>query len=136
MVDKTTPKKKLVVKTEQYVDELNTAEKTDLKQKSVVGIDPNMSDLLYCVNEDASKRYRYTQNQRRQETKMKKYQQIILNEKNNIKVDGKMITEWETALSDYNHKTVNIEQFKAFIKTKLLVNSKLRNSMKTDYIAN
>ena len=119
------PKKKLVVKAEQYVDDLDAEEKTDLKQKSVVGIDPNMSDLVYCVNEDASKRYRYTQNQRRQETKMKKYQQIILNEKNHTKVEGKMITEWETALSDYDHKTVNIEQFKAFIKTKLLVNSKV-----------
>jgi hypothetical protein len=115
----------LVVRWEQYIDDLSADETEGLKQKAVVGIDPNMSDLLYCVNEDASKQYRYTQNQRRQETKVKKYRQIMLNEKNHTTVEGRSIIEWESNLSTYDRKTVDSDRFKAFIKAKLLVNSKV-----------
>ena len=124
-VSKKAPKKKLVVRREQCIDDL-TADKTEgLKQKPVVGIDPNMSDLLYCVNEDASKQYRYTQNQRRQETKTKKYRQIMLNEKNHTAVDSRSITEWGSYLAAYDRKTIDSDKCKAFIKAKLLVNSKV-----------
>ena len=46
----------------------------------IVAIDPGKCDLIYCVdnsNKEANK-FRYSQNQRRKETKMKKYNNIIL----------------------------------------------------------
>jgi len=92
----------------------------------VVGIDPNMGDLLFCVNEYGSRKFRYTQNQRRQETRYKRYKQIILNERNHSFVEGRTIIEWETDLIHYNHRTVNLIDFKAYVRAKLLVSSKIR----------
>ena len=89
-----------------------------------------MSDLLYCANEDASEQFRYTQNQRRQETKKKKYDQIIQNAKNHEYVEGRSITQWETELSRHSHKTVLFEGFKAYVQAKLLVNSKIETFYK------
>jgi hypothetical protein len=37
---------------EQYIDELTSAERTELVNKKVVGFDPNMSDLVFCVDSD------------------------------------------------------------------------------------
>ena len=39
---------------------VSTDETKVLKDKAVVDIDPNISDLLYCVNRDAFKQYIYT----------------------------------------------------------------------------
>lgn len=63
---------------EQYIDELKNKDYNELKDKKIVAIDPNMSDLLYCVDDDNKDRnfFRYTQNQRRKETKHKKYRNI------------------------------------------------------------
>lgn len=58
-----------------------------------------------------------TQNQRRQITKIKKYRQIMLNEKNeknHTLVDSRNLREWE-----HKFKTAGSDRFKAFIKTKL-----------------
>lgn len=125
LVGKKAPKKKQKVARESYIEDMSIEETEALKGKAVVGIDPNMSDLLYCVSEDARKQYRYTQNQRRQETKAKKYRQILLNEKNHTTVGGRKVTDWETDLSVFDHKTVDSARFKAFIKAKLEVNSKV-----------
>lgn len=85
-----------------------------------------MCDLLYCCNEDASKQFRYTQNQRQKEMKSKTYQQILLNEKNHCEpVDGRTISEWESDISNHNSKTVSPTKFSNYIRTKLLVNSKI-----------
>ena len=113
-----------VPKREQYVDELD--DYSNLKGKKIVAIDPNLSDLLYCVDSDKRDRnfYRYTQNQRRKETKLKKYQNIILEHKNE-KIDGKTIIELETELSLYNRKTLKIEEFKKYIQKKNEINHKL-----------
>lgn len=122
---KRAPKRKQAVVREQYIDDLTPEQNEALAPRKVVGIDPNMSDLLYCVNEDATKQFRYTQNQRRQETKAKKYQQIVLNEKNHTTIDGRTVVEWESDLSAHNRKTVSEDGFKGYIKEKLLVNSKV-----------
>lgn len=49
-------------KKEQDIDELKSYSK--IKNKKIVAIDPNMSDLLYCVDGDNKERnfFRYTQN--------------------------------------------------------------------------
>ena len=58
-------------KKELYIDDLD--DWSHLKNKKQICIDPNMSDLLYCSEENTKKQFRYTQDQRRKETKVKKY---------------------------------------------------------------
>ena len=117
--------KPAVVASEEYVDDLSSDERARLRTRKVVGIDPNMSDLLYCVDEDASHHYRYTQNQRRRETKAKKYREIVLKERNHTRIQGRTVAEWESDLSAHNHKVVDSERFKSYVRAKLLVNSKV-----------
>ncbi|CAL8461643.1 g1174 [Coccomyxa elongata] len=84
--------KPAVVASEEYVDDLSSDARKSLRIRKVVGIDPNMSDLLYCVDEYASHHYRYTQNQRRRETKAKKYREIVLKERNHTRIQGRTVT--------------------------------------------
>jgi len=118
-VGKPLPSSKKGISRELYIDELNT----DLRNKKIVGIDPGKEDLIYCVDgasKDAN-HFRYSQNQRRKETKMKKYNNIILAMKSN-KIQGKTIIEYETELSSYNRKTLNIYKFKEYLQTKNRIN--------------
>ena len=80
-----------------------------------------LSDLLYCVDGDDKERnfFRYTQNQRRKETKHKKYRNIIL------QLKDKKVIELETELSKYNRKTLNYDEFKKYIGKKNEINIKL-----------
>jgi len=106
---------------ELYIDELE--DYSELQNKKIVGIDPGKEDLIYCVDgatKDAN-HFRYSQNQRRKETKMKKYNNIILAMKSN-KIQGKTIIEYETELSSYNRKTLNIVKFKEYLQAKNRIN--------------
>ena len=106
---------------ELYIDELT--DYTDLQNKKIVGVDPGKDDLIYCVD-GASKDaniFRYSQNQRRNETKLKKYNNIILAMKTN-KIQGKTIIEYETELSNFNRKTLNLDRFKEYIQSKNRIN--------------
>ena len=67
---------KVSLNTEKYIDELTENEYDNLKNKNIVAIDPNLSDLIYCINDKGNK-FRYTQDQRRKETKAKKYRNIL-----------------------------------------------------------
>jgi transposase len=90
---------------ELYIDELN--DYSHLQGKKIVGIDPGKEDLIYCVDgasKDANV-FRYSQNQRRKETKMKKYKNIMLGMKTK-KINGKNVIEYETELSKHNRKTL------------------------------
>ena len=109
---------------EQYVDELRDT--SELQGKTIVAIDPNMSDLLYCVDGDTRGRtqFRYTQDQRRKETKQKKYQKIQQLYKQEL-VDGKSVVEWETELSLFNKKTLSMETFKEYLQKKNQLNHAL-----------
>lgn len=127
LVGKRLPKAKKCDKREQYIDDLSESDCETLSPRKVVGIDPNMSDLLFCSNEDGSEQFRYTQNQRRHEVNVKRYEQITQKEKKRThnRVDGRTIQDWETDLSAHNHRTVDRDRFKAYIKAKLFVNSKI-----------
>lgn len=121
LVGKRLPNAKKGVSKELYIDELN--DYSALHNKKIIGIDPGKEDLIYCVD-DASKDanvFRYSQNQRRKETKMKKYNNIILGMKTN-KIQGKSVIEYETELSLYNRKTLCIDKFKAYIAEKNRIN--------------
>lgn len=121
LVGKKLPNSKKGTTKELYIDELD--DYSTLQNKTIVGIDPGKEDLIYCVD-DASKDanvFRYSQNQRRKETKMKKYNNIILAMKTN-KIEGKTIIEYETELSHYNRKSLQITKYKEYLQEKNRIN--------------
>jgi hypothetical protein len=64
----------------EYIEKAKITE--EMKHKKIVCIDPGMSDLIYCGaknDKDELETFRYTQNQRRLETRNKKYNKIIDN---------------------------------------------------------
>jgi hypothetical protein len=109
---------------ERYIDEVT--DYTPLRDKRVVAIDPNMSDLLYCVDGDTKDqtKFRYTQDTRRKETKAKKYRNYLQDRKQEV-VDGKRVVEWEAELSAFNRKTTDFAKFKAYIQKKNELNARL-----------
>ena len=115
------PNAKKNISKEQYIDELN--DYTALQTNKIVGIDPGKDDLIYCVDgasKDANV-FRYSQNQRRKETKMKKYNNIVLAMKTH-KIQGKSVIEYETELSKFNRKTLDVTKFKQYINEKNRIN--------------
>ena len=123
LVGKKLPIMKKVGNVEMYIDELDECSASQFQNRKIVAIDPGKEDLIYCVD-DASKDanvFRYSQNQRRKETKMKKYNNIIIAMKTK-KIDGKTITEYETELSHFNKKTLDITKFKEYIQAKNRIN--------------
>ena len=121
LVGKKLPMMKKGISKELYIDELD--DYSALRDKTIVGIDPGKEDLVYCVD-DASKDanvFRYSQDQRRKETKMKKYNNIILGMKTN-KIEGKTIIEYETELSHFNRKSLQITKYKEYLHEKNRIN--------------
>ena len=110
LIGKRIPNIKVGLNSEEYIDELT--DYANIKNKKIVVIDPNKSDILYYVdngNEEANE-FRYTQDSRRKECKIKKYSKIILEFKKE-KVERKMLIEYETELSKLNRKTLIIKDF-------------------------
>jgi hypothetical protein len=121
LVGKKLPMMKKGISKELYIDELD--DYSILRDKKIVGVDPGKEDLIYCVD-NASKDanvFRYSQNQRRKETKMKKYNNIILAMKTN-KIEGKTIIEYETELSHFNRKSLQITKYKEYLREKNRIN--------------
>lgn len=127
-------KPKMNKKDEEYIDDLTLECYQRLMTKKIVSIDPNKGDLIYCVNGTSKdrKQFRYTQDQRRKETKKKKYIDIHLKLKKKI-IDGKTVSEWETELGEHNSKTLNIEKAKEHIKKRNEI-SKMLNEFYIDKI--
>ena len=126
LVGKKLPMMKKGLSTETYIDELN--DYSNLQNKKIIAIDPGKCDLIYCVdnsNKEANE-FRYSQDQRRKETKKKKFSKIQLELKQE-KINGKTIIECETELSKLNRKSLNITKFKEYIKKKSEINSMLFN---------
>ena len=116
---------------EKYIDEVPLE---ILQDKKLVAIDPNLSDLLYCVTKDNDQvvKLRYTQNQRRKETKSKKYLRLIESFKVNTLIEGQSVTWWETQFgqisiggTNLSCKTLKFERFQEYIQQKNRINSKL-----------
>jgi hypothetical protein len=122
LVGKKLPMMKKGISKELYVDELD--DYTELRDKKIVGIDPGKDDLIYCVDgatKDANV-FRYSQDQRRKETKMKKYNNIILAMKTKL-INGKTIIEYETELSHFNRKSLQITKYKEYLYEKNRINN-------------
>jgi hypothetical protein len=111
---------------EKYIDEITDEEREELVDLKLVAIDPNMGDLLYCVDSDqmTQTKFRYSQDMRRKETKFKKYRNLLQAQKQEV-IDGRRVVDWETDMSAYNKKTLNFEAFKTYIKHKNALNLKL-----------
>jgi transposase len=100
----------------RYVDDV----RPDMNHFRVVGIDPGKEDLLHCT--DGERFYRYTANQRRKQTKQKKYEYIL----NGIKYYSQdygytneySVTEFERGLSVFNKYTCHFDNFKNYIRAK------------------
>ena len=106
-----------------YIEKATITEQ--LKSKKIVVADPNMSDLIYCGSKDKDgnlETFRYTQNQRRLETRLKKYNKIIDKVNKKTKINEKTIKEHETILSKLNSKTCNYDKFKEYIIEKNKLN--------------
>jgi len=114
---------KKVLSAEIYIDKLD--DYTSFQNKKIVAIDPGLCDLIYCVDADnkEANTFRYSQDQRRKETKKKKFSKIQLELKLEEKINGKTIVEWETELSKFNKNTLNITKFKEYIQKKSEINS-------------
>jgi hypothetical protein len=96
-----------------YIEKVEFTDK--MKKKKIVVADPNYSDLIYCgsKNENGNlKTFRYTQNQRRLETRVKKYSKIMDEISKETKINDKNIKEIETVLSNFNSHTNNYNKFK------------------------
>ena len=115
---------------EAYIDEVPIEK---LRDKRLVAIDPNLSDLLYCVSKDGDSivKLRYTQNQRRKETKSKQYVRSLEEFKNTTVIEGQTVIQWETQFSQeiiqdgLSYKTLNLKKFQTYVQRKNLINSKL-----------
>ena len=109
-----------------YIEKIEITE--ELKNMRVVCIDPNMSDLNYCgsYNKDGKlETFRYTQNQRRLETRNKKYNKLIHKINKGTIIKDKTVKEIETTLSILNSKTCNYEKFKKYCIEKNKINNEL-----------
>ena len=113
---------------EENIDYIEKANIDDIKHKKFVCADPNFSDLIYCGYKDENDKlitFRYTQNQRRLETRMKKYSKIKDKLNNEIIINEKSVKELETTLSTLNSKTCNYDKFKTYCIEKNKVNYQL-----------
>jgi len=113
----------------KYIEDIEIT--SELKKKRIVCIDPNVSsDLIYCGSRNENNElitFRYTQNQRRLETRKKKYSKIIDNVNKETIVNNKSVKEIETLLSEskLNSKTCNYDKFKEYCIEKNKINKLL-----------
>jgi hypothetical protein len=114
---------------EENIDNIEKVELTnELKNMKVVCADPNYSDLIYCGSKHENgnlQTFRYTQNQRRLETRLKKYNKIINKINKETKIENQTIKEIETELSVLNSKTCDYEKFMYYCIKKNNINYKL-----------
>jgi len=113
---------------EENIDYIEKAIIDDIKNMKVVCADPNYSDLIYCGSKDEKgnlQTFRYTQNQRRLETRMKKYSKIKDKLSKETLVNEQSVKELETTLCSLNSKTCDYDKFKKYCIEKNKINYQL-----------
>ncbi len=132
---------------DKYIEDVKIT--SEMKNKRIVCLDPNMNDIYFAVsknikekvifdendklkviNEEELITFRYTQDQRRLETRNKKYNKLQDKINKDTKINNKTIKEIETEMSKYNSKTVNFFKFIEYCKKKNEVNRLLFNHYK------
>lgn len=114
------------ISNEKYIDELENTDYERILNKNIVAIDPNKGDLLYCIDDALKSRnhYRYTQDQRRKETKSKKYMKIKESLKEEL-IGEKTVKQLESELSDHNRRTLDYKKYIDYLKSKNVQNKLL-----------
>jgi hypothetical protein len=113
---------------EEQTKYIENTDKSLYENKKVVCADPNMSDLIYCGWKDENDKlitFRYTQNQRRVETRMKKYQKIRNTINKETWIETNTVEELQSVLSSKNCKVCNYDKFKEYCILKNALNSQL-----------
>jgi hypothetical protein len=118
-------KKKVIVK-ETYFNELSSEDLEKMKKRRIVGIDPNMGNLLYCSGEKNDK-FRYTQGQRKVEMKTEKYKKRLQEKQNEIIHQEETVKTLEETLSKFDSKTLKIENYIEYLKQRFKVDKQLGN---------
>lgn len=126
-----------------YITDL--ADPESLAGKKVVGIDPGKGDLLFavtvpnnlnpsCRRKKTATKLRYTQNQRRKEQQIKKHRNLILEWRQESRIEGKTVVEWESSLAHdletgirhpFNSKSLQSSEYQKYLCLKNLVTHKL-----------
>lgn len=125
----------------RYINNISNSDKSKFKEYQIIGIDPGKSDLIFATNgktrkiekkgqdKNVTEYFRYTQNQRRKETKMKEYRNLINNHKKKDKLD---IQKIESELSETNSKSTNLIKVKKYMRLKNKVSASLLDYYKDD----
>jgi len=113
-----------------YLTTITPQQRVNLAEKVLVGIDPGLSDILYCVNganhNAAQTQYRYTQNTRRRLLGIGKNRKQLQKMKDATLVDGRTVSAWEAQGAVTNSKSCDFDSFVAYLRFKNLFNFKLR----------
>ena len=123
-----------------YIDELDPAQKQKLQGKTVVGGDIGKNTLVHFTSRqtDESKTterlkksittFRYTNNQRKKESKEREFKKKLERKKKNALCENQQMTvkEMEATLSNFNHKSLDMEEFAAYLKQKSFVVSQVK----------
>jgi hypothetical protein len=92
-----------------------------LYNKNYVVIDPNKEDLIYCMDKNKTF-FRYTQSQRKKESKSKKYNDMLERKKKKSHIlyynNQFTVKKFEAAFSSYNSKTSDKNNFEIYISMK------------------
>ena len=114
-----------------YLNTITEEQREELSDKIIIGIDPGLSDILYCVNgadhnEDQMK-FRYTQNSRRKLLDIKKNQAQLRTKKELYLLDDfRSVKMWEAEGITTNSKTSNFHHFLTYLRFKNRLNFHLR----------
>ena len=120
----TTGKKTIKCNPEKYLDDLEEQELMSLQKRNVVGIDPNMGNLLYCVDTN-DKKLRYTNSKRKVDTRQEKYR--AYNEvRRTSESSGKSVKQWEEILSDFDSKTLDLTLYENYLRSRFYVDKQVQ----------
>jgi len=131
-----TIKKPKNYKDDPYIDDLPEDHLKKLKWKKAIGIDPGLSDIIFCtdgrveiVEKSNGKTYRktrtfsYSTAQRKADMKTKIYANKIDKDKKNVSFHGKTVKDIESLLSHINSSSCQWNTVVLYIQIKNLINN-------------
>ncbi|VBB18086.1 hypothetical protein YASMINEVIRUS_549 [Yasminevirus sp. GU-2018] len=123
----------------QYVTDLSEEDKLRLQSKTLVGIDPGWSDLIFCTNGKTeiiekgngkkvhkTETFRFSRQQRRKELKTKRYRDILEDDKRKTVIKGCTVKEAESILSQFNSNSCNYDRCQEYVRIKNRLNYELK----------
>ena len=96
----------------KYIDDATNEEKEEINKRKIVSVDPGKGNMVYLY--DGEKKLRYTNAQRRCETKSIYDSKKILRKRKESN-----LLDLETELSKFNSKTTDLNSFKEYLAKKV-----------------